>query len=95
MMAFRRALALGARYDVNPHLVKLWKVHKPTQGQVTRSLSPFEQNIITPFVKAYPAELLKNVKEACVDILPAFVALYVVVVGGTEYFHKLQHDHRD
>ena len=37
----------------------------------------------------------KNAKEACVDILPAYVALYVVVWGCTEYFHKLQHDHRD
>jgi len=34
-MSFRRTLQSFARYDVNPHLVKLWKVHKPTDGQVS------------------------------------------------------------
>ena len=38
---------------------------------------------------------MKNAKEAVVDILPAFVALYVVKAAGESYFHELAHQHRD
>ena len=33
-MAFRLTVQRLARHDVNPHLIKLWKVHKPMDGQV-------------------------------------------------------------
>jgi len=59
-MAFRTSLRTLARYDVNPHLVKMWKNHKHMDGQVVRTLSPFEQNVIGGFFKAYPAEVRKH-----------------------------------
>mmetsp|Transcript_53257 Transcript_53257/g.121397 ORF Transcript_53257/g.121397 Transcript_53257/m.121397 type:complete len:95 (-) Transcript_53257:425-709(-) len=94
-MAFRTSLRTLARYDVNPHLVKMWKNHKHMDGQVVRTLSPFEQNVIGGFFKAYPAEILKNAREFAVDAVPAFIALYCVKTWGESYFHQLAHDHRD
>eukprot|EP00616_Rhizochromulina_sp_CCMP1243_P004713 CAMPEP_0118963466 /NCGR_PEP_ID=MMETSP1173-20130426/1349_1 /TAXON_ID=1034831 /ORGANISM="Rhizochromulina marina cf, Strain CCMP1243" /LENGTH=94 /DNA_ID=CAMNT_0006911797 /DNA_START=24 /DNA_END=308 /DNA_ORIENTATION=- len=94
-MALRRTLGCMARYDVQPHLEKLWKAYKPAEGQVVRSLSPFEQKIVSPFMSNYPAEAMKNVKEAVVDIVPAFVLLAGIGYWGTNYYHQLQYHHRD
>ena len=37
--AFGKTRPLMARYDVSPHLVKLWKTHKHTDGQVRKPSS--------------------------------------------------------
>mmetsp|Transcript_88798 Transcript_88798/g.177578 ORF Transcript_88798/g.177578 Transcript_88798/m.177578 type:complete len:95 (+) Transcript_88798:111-395(+) len=94
-MSFRRTIQTFARYDVNPHLVKLWKAHKPTDGQVVRQMSPFEQNVIGAFFKSYPAEFVKNAKEAAFNILPAFVALFCIKGWAEWKFHDIAHQHRD
>eukprot|EP00578_Thalassiosira_sp_NH16_P021998 CAMPEP_0181098044 /NCGR_PEP_ID=MMETSP1071-20121207/11903_1 /TAXON_ID=35127 /ORGANISM="Thalassiosira sp., Strain NH16" /LENGTH=97 /DNA_ID=CAMNT_0023180587 /DNA_START=62 /DNA_END=355 /DNA_ORIENTATION=+ len=52
--AFGRSRPLMARHDVSPHLTKWWKAVRPDEGQVTRHLSPFEQQIIMPFLKSFP-----------------------------------------
>ncbi|KAL7550884.1 hypothetical protein ACHAWF_014088 [Thalassiosira exigua] len=52
--AFARSRPLMARHDVSPHLVKIWKAHRPDDGQITRHLSPFEQQIMVPWLKTFP-----------------------------------------
>jgi len=38
---------------------------------------------------------MKNAREAMIDIVPAFVALYFVKSWGESHFHHLAHEHRD
>jgi len=64
-------------------------------GLVVRQLSPFEQQVITPFFKYFPEEVLLKVKEGAWDILPAFVILYGVMTWGKSYHEDLCFHHRD
>mmetsp|Transcript_7896 Transcript_7896/g.14224 ORF Transcript_7896/g.14224 Transcript_7896/m.14224 type:complete len:99 (-) Transcript_7896:317-613(-) len=51
---FARSRPALARYDVSPHMVKWWKAQRPDDGQITRHLSPYEQQAIMPFVRDMP-----------------------------------------
>jgi len=93
--AFGKTRPLMARYDVSPHLVKLWKTHKHTDGQVIRQLSPYEQKVIQPWAAHLPKEILWRVTEGAWDILPALAALYGVVTWGKWYYADICHHHRD
>mmetsp|Transcript_5209 Transcript_5209/g.6371 ORF Transcript_5209/g.6371 Transcript_5209/m.6371 type:complete len:95 (-) Transcript_5209:236-520(-) len=53
-MVFSRSRPVLARYDVSSHMVKWWKGYKPADGQVTRSLSPYEQQIVVPWLRTFP-----------------------------------------
>lgn len=53
-MVLSRSRPLMARYDVSSHMVKWWKGHKATDGQITRSLSPYEQQVVVPWLKSWP-----------------------------------------
>mmetsp|Transcript_2693 Transcript_2693/g.7053 ORF Transcript_2693/g.7053 Transcript_2693/m.7053 type:complete len:95 (-) Transcript_2693:387-671(-) len=53
-MVLSRSRPLLARYDVSPHMVKWWKSQKPDNGQVTRHLSPYEQQAIMPWLRSFP-----------------------------------------
>mmetsp|Transcript_33164 Transcript_33164/g.48627 ORF Transcript_33164/g.48627 Transcript_33164/m.48627 type:complete len:99 (-) Transcript_33164:289-585(-) len=51
---FSRSRPMMARYDVAPALVKWWKVHGSVNGEVTRSLSPYEQQAMVPWLRTFP-----------------------------------------
>mmetsp|Transcript_40027 Transcript_40027/g.81735 ORF Transcript_40027/g.81735 Transcript_40027/m.81735 type:complete len:95 (-) Transcript_40027:229-513(-) len=53
-MALSRTRPLLARYDVSPHLVKWWKSTANMDGQITRHLSPYEQQAVVPWLRSFP-----------------------------------------
>eukprot|EP00804_Cyclotella_cryptica_P002615 CCRYP_010442-RA/>CCRYP_010442-RA protein AED:0.12 eAED:0.12 QI:50/1/1/1/1/1/3/643/98 len=75
--AFARSRTLMARHDVSPHLVKWWKGVRPDEGQITRHLSPFEQQIILPWLKTWP----KRAYDKFADSGPYLVTTFVLVYG--------------
>mmetsp|Transcript_13006 Transcript_13006/g.17890 ORF Transcript_13006/g.17890 Transcript_13006/m.17890 type:complete len:99 (+) Transcript_13006:83-379(+) len=45
---------MAPRYDVAPFMVKWWKARVPNDGQITRTLSPYEQQAIMPWLRSFP-----------------------------------------
>ena len=66
-----------ARYDVGPHLIKWWKKVKPEDGQVIRQLSPYEQQVLVPWLKTWP----KRTYEKASDSMGYVIATAVIVLG--------------
>lgn len=52
--AFSKSRPLLARYDVSPHMTKWWKANRNVNGEVTRHLSPFEQQAVVPWLRTFP-----------------------------------------
>merc|ERR1711934_608866 len=42
------------RLNVSPHMNKWWKGGVSVDGEITRHLSPYEQHIITPWLRTWP-----------------------------------------
>mmetsp|Transcript_12094 Transcript_12094/g.21500 ORF Transcript_12094/g.21500 Transcript_12094/m.21500 type:complete len:98 (-) Transcript_12094:260-553(-) len=74
--AFARSRPLMARYDVAPHLTKWWKGVRPDDGQVTRHLSPFEQQIIMPWLKTFPKRAYDKFSDSGPYIVTTFILVY-------------------
>ncbi len=58
-MAFRatkQLLAVG-RTDIHPALKKLYSKYSYENGMVTRHLSPFEQDVLGPWLKSMPQKV--------------------------------------
>jgi len=53
-MVFIRSRPVLARYDVSPHMIKWWKAKRTNDGQITRMLSPYEQQAIMPWIRTFP-----------------------------------------
>ncbi len=58
-MAFRatKQLMAAGRTDVHPALKKLYSKYNYENGMVTRHLSPFEQDLLGPWLKAMPQKV--------------------------------------
>ncbi|KAL7464491.1 hypothetical protein ACHAXS_004826 [Conticribra weissflogii] len=78
--AFARSRPVMARHDVSPHLVKWWKGVRPDEGQVTRHLSPFEQQVMVPWLKTFP----KRAYAKFADSGPYLVGTFILVWGTAE-----------
>merc|ERR1711971_1450508 len=75
--AFARSRPLMARHDVSPHLAKWWKGVRPDEGQISRHISPFEQQIVMPWFKTFP----KRAYEKFSDSGPYVVGTTLLVYG--------------
>lgn len=53
-MVLSRTRPVMARYDVAPAMVKWWKSQLPDNGQIVRSLSPYEQQTSAPWIRTFP-----------------------------------------
>eukprot|EP00979_Chaetoceros_neogracilis_P006789 scaffold1388_cov267-Chaetoceros_neogracile.AAC.26 len=76
-MVFARSRPVMARSDVSSHMVKWWKGHKATDGMITRSLSPYEQQAVMPWVKTFP----KRAYDKFMDSFVYWGACGVLTVG--------------
>mmetsp|Transcript_3302 Transcript_3302/g.3850 ORF Transcript_3302/g.3850 Transcript_3302/m.3850 type:complete len:98 (+) Transcript_3302:40-333(+) len=73
-MVFARSRTLMARSDVSSHMVKWWKGQVSTKvmdGQITRSLSPYEQAAVTPWLKTFPKRAYDKFMDSAVYWLGA------------------------
>ncbi|EJK65388.1 hypothetical protein THAOC_13759 [Thalassiosira oceanica] len=71
------AMVKGPRYDVSPHMKTWWKGVRPDEGQITRHLSPFEQQVMMPWLKTWP----KRAYVKFADSGPYLVATAILVYG--------------
>jgi hypothetical protein len=63
--------------------------------QITKTLSPFEQNIIAPLFEELPRKARPYVKRWSTQILPAFALTYVTMRWADNEFERLMREHWD
>mmetsp|Transcript_2586 Transcript_2586/g.3680 ORF Transcript_2586/g.3680 Transcript_2586/m.3680 type:complete len:108 (+) Transcript_2586:60-383(+) len=107
-MALRRSLATSGpvrrsfaamfaaeRNDIQPQLKKWWKGQAKMDGVVTKSLSPFEQQIVTPWLKTIPDKLKKKFMDDFPPMIPAIVFTGIVLGYVKVEKDRLAMEHRD
>mmetsp|Transcript_6368 Transcript_6368/g.9673 ORF Transcript_6368/g.9673 Transcript_6368/m.9673 type:complete len:96 (+) Transcript_6368:51-338(+) len=95
-MAFRQTMTkLAARNDVQINMTKWWKAYTPMNGVVTRHLSPFEQKIVTPWLKTIPKKIQAKAKLHLPLMLPGFLFAYLTVWYCDSQEHSIKMAHRD
>jgi hypothetical protein len=76
-------------------ILQLWKKHYAIDGQVTQTLSPFEQNIISPMLHDVPGKVFAKMKEFALEAGPG-LGLGIAVYYWAEANYKEQNfHHRD
>eukprot|EP00541_Cyclophora_tenuis_P002563 CAMPEP_0116541356 /NCGR_PEP_ID=MMETSP0397-20121206/439_1 /TAXON_ID=216820 /ORGANISM="Cyclophora tenuis, Strain ECT3854" /LENGTH=98 /DNA_ID=CAMNT_0004065293 /DNA_START=41 /DNA_END=337 /DNA_ORIENTATION=- len=91
--AIARSRVLLARKDVSPHMVKWWNKVRPDDGQVVRSLSPFEQHAIMPWIKTFPKKLVERAPMYFFNVvLPLSIAYGMIgACGAAEEAEIMKH----
>mmetsp|Transcript_25594 Transcript_25594/g.39649 ORF Transcript_25594/g.39649 Transcript_25594/m.39649 type:complete len:98 (+) Transcript_25594:41-334(+) len=93
--AFSRTRAVKAvRNDVAPAMEKWWKAHKKDDGMITRTLSPYEQQAIMPWIRDWPKIAYKKFTSSFLHwgssfaIVIATVELTDAASDAAEYAHR-------
>mmetsp|Transcript_21003 Transcript_21003/g.41194 ORF Transcript_21003/g.41194 Transcript_21003/m.41194 type:complete len:88 (-) Transcript_21003:171-434(-) len=81
--------------NVQPGLTKLWKKFKPENGRVTRTVSPYQQDFISPWVKTWPEKMKHKFTDNILDVGPAFLILVGTVAWGDATYEAEMKKHRD
>ncbi|KAL3785096.1 hypothetical protein ACHAW5_006790 [Stephanodiscus triporus] len=92
--AFARSRPLMARYDVSPHMTKWWKAVRPDDGQIIRHLSPYEQQIIMPWLKTWPKRAWAKFSDSGPYLIGTFMIVYGTVVGAEAADKAQDHSYR-
>ncbi|KAL3761000.1 hypothetical protein ACHAWU_004620 [Discostella pseudostelligera] len=71
-----------ARHDVSPHMTKWWKAVRPDDGQITRHLSPYEQQIMMPWLKTFPKRAWEKFSDSGPYLIGTALIVYGTVVGS-------------
>ena len=60
--AFTRTSVLRGpgRADVDIAMTKWWTKKRPTEGQITKSISAHEQHIVGPWLKTFPKKVVER-----------------------------------
>lgn len=85
------------RADVSPAMRKWWKLgyHK-ADGLITKTLSPFEQKIMSPLLDGFPTKIYRNYLRRWVrEIGPALVIAYGTLKWADVEFERLMREHWD
>mmetsp|Transcript_23331 Transcript_23331/g.34565 ORF Transcript_23331/g.34565 Transcript_23331/m.34565 type:complete len:95 (-) Transcript_23331:181-465(-) len=93
-MVFARSRPVLARYDVSSHMNKWWKGQKPTDGQVTRCLSPYEQQVVVPWVKSFPKRAYDKFSDSWIYWGGCAVLTVGTAVGADEADAAQDRSHR-
>eukprot|EP00924_Labyrinthula_sp_SR-Ha-C_P001832 snap_masked-scaffold_148-processed-gene-0.2-mRNA-1 protein AED:0.06 eAED:0.16 QI:0/-1/0/1/-1/1/1/0/83 len=76
------------------HLVKWWKSYQPVSGQMTRTLSPFQQDIITPLFRHMPENAVRRFTDNVLDVAPSVILGVSVIYWANSTFAAEQKKHR-
>eukprot|EP00521_Asterionellopsis_glacialis_P001550 CAMPEP_0195255504 /NCGR_PEP_ID=MMETSP0706-20130129/5687_1 /TAXON_ID=33640 /ORGANISM="Asterionellopsis glacialis, Strain CCMP134" /LENGTH=95 /DNA_ID=CAMNT_0040308383 /DNA_START=36 /DNA_END=323 /DNA_ORIENTATION=+ len=94
MSAFNRTRVALARYDVSPHMLKWWKDVKGDNGLVTRSLSPYEQQAVMPWLREFPKKAYTKFTESGAYWISAGVIVYGTAAMGDAVNEAEAREHR-
>mmetsp|Transcript_19823 Transcript_19823/g.35247 ORF Transcript_19823/g.35247 Transcript_19823/m.35247 type:complete len:90 (+) Transcript_19823:237-506(+) len=78
-----------------PALRAWWGKYQYTSGLVTRTVSPYRQDLLTHWVKQWPAKMKHKVADNFWDVVPPFLTLVGVVTWGDATFEREMRKHRD
>merc|ERR550514_787523 len=78
----------------DPALAQWYRFTTPTNGLITRSLSPFEQSATTSLFAHPVKKMTKKAQSLVFDVMPGLVFCYLVKVWGESYFEKEVFTHR-
>ncbi|CAM9691830.1 unnamed protein product, partial [Ectocarpus fasciculatus] len=67
----------------------LWKKHYPVNGQVTQTLSPLEQNVVSPLFKDLFSNLSHRVISFVAEAGPGLLTGYAIYVWGNKEHERL------
>ena len=83
------------RSDVSEANNKIWKGYHVCNGEVTRHLSPHEQQAVLPWMRTWHSRILTRVKETWINYLLPVVGVmgYYNFVADTA--HDMEVAHRD
>ncbi len=84
-----------AGLHVRNHLVKWWKPYSPTYGMVTRTVSPYRQDLFTSWVKKWPETIKHKVTDNIWDAGPPFAFMFFLVTWSNKTFDTEGRKHRD
>lgn len=70
-------------------LAKWWKAYTPVRGQRVQTLSPFQQDHLTPFFRSAPDALKHKIVDNFWDVVPAF-ALGAAVVWWSDSTYEAE-----
>mmetsp|Transcript_16987 Transcript_16987/g.20972 ORF Transcript_16987/g.20972 Transcript_16987/m.20972 type:complete len:88 (-) Transcript_16987:304-567(-) len=76
------------------NLVKWWKAYVPVKGQVTRTISPFQQDVLTPFIKSAPEQLKHKITDNLLDVGPALLLGFGIMSWANAEHEKEAKKHR-
>ncbi|OEU15522.1 hypothetical protein FRACYDRAFT_269402 [Fragilariopsis cylindrus CCMP1102] len=65
-----RVLKGPGRSDVDLAMTKWWGKKRPAEGQITKSISAHEQFVVGPWLKTFPAKIIRR------------APVYIVYPGG-------------
>mmetsp|Transcript_40 Transcript_40/g.54 ORF Transcript_40/g.54 Transcript_40/m.54 type:complete len:88 (+) Transcript_40:208-471(+) len=76
------------------NMVKWWKSYIPIKYQVTRTISPFQQDVITPFIKNAPKQIQHKISDNLLDVGPALLLGIGIVAWGDATYEAEMKKHR-
>ena len=74
-------------------LKKWWGYHAKTNKEITRSLSPFQQDHLGPLFKQIGKNAPHKITDNFLDVLPGAVLLFGVISWGSSAFEEDQRSH--
>ncbi len=77
-----------------PHLMKLWKSYVFTSGQTTRTISPFEVDVVGSLFRNFGYKVKHKVTDNFWDVAPGVLAGVGVVLGAKSARASYLHSHR-
>jgi hypothetical protein len=74
-------------------LKKWWGYHAKTNNEITRSLSPFQQNHLGPLFKQIQHNAPHKITDNFLDVLPGAILLFGIMNWGESAFNEDQRSH--
>jgi len=88
-------MAGGPRGAVQGHVAKLWAKYTRVDHAVTRTVSPNNHDLFTPWVKSWPEKMKHKITDNALDFLPGALIIFGIVSWSNSTYHHEQIKLRD
>ncbi len=88
-------MPFAPKRQVAIHLTKWWSKYTPVNHVVTRTISPYNQDVLTPWIRTWPERLMLKVKDNFFDVVPPFLLGFGILAWGNATYHREQVKQRD